>query len=373
MGTGKAQSGLGYLFVDIGIGGAAKAIKTLNSISASFLLTKNSAQQVLKPFVDIGKEALNNSVQIGKMNAMFGFTMQEYQKLVRYFKDHSVSESLIGDLTKMSDQLTKFHKDHINTFSQEQIWAATQLGIEDITKYTGSMEDMLELTSRLQAGVKRLDTNTARMRLSQLGYSPEWLWAFRQQNFDIRDAKTLSDAEVNAGIDLQNKINETINDIHTILQKALLDNAPQITKFLENAVPAAARLLEWLNKHLPKQEKESKEDAINRRLARDVKSYDEGAALYHSYKEFGYSDRDLERKYGKEFVQMYKGSMNPSVPIPGLESCVPTNKTNINNITINNNNQIDANNPEDIAKAIGGMTQMDILKGQFRIQEMLDK
>lgn len=371
MGKGQAQNQLGQLFVDIGLGGVGQTLKGLNSISASFLLTKNAAQQAIKPFVEIGKEALSSSVQIGKMNAMFGFTMQEYQKLVRHFKDHSVSESLIGDLTKMSDQLTKFHKDHINTFSQEQIWAATQLGIEDITKYTGSMEDVLELTSKLQAGVKRLDTNTARMRLSQLGYSPEWLWAFKQQDFDVRDAMTLSNSEVQAGIDLQNEINKTINDIHVILQKALLDNAPMITDFLKNAVPVTIKLLDWLNEHIkPKAPTSSAKERRDERL-KNITSMEQGMQTYEWERMFGASTMDIAKKYGWQFA-LTGGTAGFPTNIGAPEPKYDLRSNNVS-LVVNNTNQIDANNPEEVAKAISGLTQMDILKGQFRIQEMLDK
>ncbi|MBQ2285319.1 MAG: hypothetical protein II244_06610, partial [Clostridia bacterium] len=72
--TGQAQNNLGQLFVDIGVGGLGQTLKALNSVSASFLLTKNAATQAIKPFIDMGKQAANSAVGIGKMAAALGTT-----------------------------------------------------------------------------------------------------------------------------------------------------------------------------------------------------------------------------------------------------------------------------------------------------------
>ena len=56
-----AKNEMGKLFVDIGIGGLGKALKSLNSVSASFLLGKNAAMQfaqtISQPFKEAGNAA----------------------------------------------------------------------------------------------------------------------------------------------------------------------------------------------------------------------------------------------------------------------------------------------------------------------------
>ena len=84
--TGAAQSKLGELFVDIGVGGIGKTLKALNTVSASFLLTKNAAVQITKPFINMGKQALDTAVDVGKLGSTLGIAYKEAYKLKYYFK-----------------------------------------------------------------------------------------------------------------------------------------------------------------------------------------------------------------------------------------------------------------------------------------------
>ena len=77
----KAQTGLGQLFVDIGINGLGKTLKGLNSVAATFLLGKNAANQFAQSIMQPFKEAGNAAVGIGKMSNALATSSMEYQKL----------------------------------------------------------------------------------------------------------------------------------------------------------------------------------------------------------------------------------------------------------------------------------------------------
>ena len=52
-----AKSEVGQLFLDFGATGLGKLVKGLNSLSASFLLAKNGAEQALKPIISMPQNA----------------------------------------------------------------------------------------------------------------------------------------------------------------------------------------------------------------------------------------------------------------------------------------------------------------------------
>ncbi len=54
-GNSGQSKGLGELFVEFGQKGGSGLMKTLNGISAQFLLTKNSAQQAINMVKDFSK------------------------------------------------------------------------------------------------------------------------------------------------------------------------------------------------------------------------------------------------------------------------------------------------------------------------------
>lgn len=53
-----AKNEAGQLFLDFGATGLGKLVKGLNSLSASFLLTKNGAEQALKPIISMSQNAV---------------------------------------------------------------------------------------------------------------------------------------------------------------------------------------------------------------------------------------------------------------------------------------------------------------------------
>lgn len=370
---GKAQSSLGQLFVDIGVNGAGKALKSLNSISASFLLTKNAAQQVISPLVNFGKEAANNAVQIGKMSAMFGFTRSEYQKLVRYFQDHKISEALIGDVTDFSNMFQQFQSG-LSAPTWQQQYAAMKLGMGDLMQYSGDFESVALAISRMQEGVKGLSSHEVRQYLSYLGKSAEWLWAFQQSDFNIRDASALSDQEIEDLIDANEAFTKTVNDVKLIGQRMMADILPKLTIIIDKSGPLIDRfvegtnnLLTWIAKQESKISQESSKD-FNKRMQINplaTSNYVELAKKYGQSKESWDRFNSTNPVLAGEVYSYYKKQLGysginindiPNIINPTTNSVQKMGFGMKSGITVNNTNYITSDSPYTVADDLNGIT-----------------
>ena len=159
---GKATNELGKLFVDIGLGGVGNVLKGLNSISASFLLTKTAAVELTKPFVELGKKSIDNAVKFGQLNATLGISLEKVQQLTTYLEQFKVGEGAIGSLGNIMDMLNRVNMG-LEGIDGNFVTAMTRLGL-DWKKYRGgTFEDMLNLVSDVQEKVKGMDIGKARV------------------------------------------------------------------------------------------------------------------------------------------------------------------------------------------------------------------
>lgn len=222
--TGAAQNKLGELFVDIGVGGVGKTLKSLNSISASFLLTKNAAMQAVKPFINIGKEAMNSAVGIGKMAAALGTTTINAQKLQYYLNKYD-SEGLEGSVASLQNIFTKL-KAGYGGLDGQMAMSMGQLGL-DWQKYSGSFEDTLQfiqdVKDRFQQG--GFSENEKLMHLQNLGLQ-EWKYLFEKKDFDINESLRISDETFKNLQETSESINELKNNVDQ-LKKNVVSNITQ--------------------------------------------------------------------------------------------------------------------------------------------------
>lgn len=210
-GDGKKSTGIGELFVEFGAKGLPTFLKGLNGVSAAFLLGKNAASQFAQTLTKPIKEAGAGAVEIGKLSSALGITMKESMKLQMYFKEHGLSESLLGDLTSISDMLTKVQLG-IGGISGEFAYAMHRMGL-DWTKYDGSMESMIRLTNDVKKATAGMDANTRRVMMKAVGLQPEWSYAFERGDFNLADYKTISDEQVKALIESQEAMNNMSSEI----------------------------------------------------------------------------------------------------------------------------------------------------------------
>lgn len=239
--AGNAQSSLGQLFVDIGVGGVGKTLKALNSVSASFLLTKNAALQAVKPFIDMGKQALNGSVGIGKMAAALGTTKINAQRLSYYLKQFK-SEGLESDVAALQNMFTQIRAGQAGV-SGQMAFSLNQLKL-DWQDYNGTFEDTLKYIQDIKNALKSsgMSKNEQLMHLKNLGLG-QWQYLFEKENFDLTKSLGISDAEIEKNIKADEAINNLKNSIDLLTKKltvTLLDSG-----FFEHMQSLIYKLDKW--------------------------------------------------------------------------------------------------------------------------------
>ena len=227
-GEGKKSNILGELFVEFGVKGFGTMLKSLNAVSASFLLVKNAGQQFAQMLTKPIKESGNAAVEIGKMSSALGITMKEAMKLQLYFKQHNLSEGLLGDLTSISDMLTKVQLG-IGGISGEFAYAMHRMGL-DWTKYDGSMESMIKLTNDVKKATAGMDANTRRVMMKAVGLQPEWSYAFERGDFNLADYKTISDEQVENLIKSQEAMNKMTAEVDQLKMHLMSKLTPAVVK-----------------------------------------------------------------------------------------------------------------------------------------------
>ena len=227
-GDNKKSSGIGELFVEFGVKGFGTMLKSLNAVSASFLLVKNAGQQFAQMLTKPIKESGNAAVEIGKMSSALGITMKEAMKLQLYFKQHNLSEGLLGDLTSISDMLTKVQLG-IGGISGEFAYAMHRMGL-DWTKYDGSMESMIRLTNDVKKATADMDANTRRVMMKAVGLQPEWSYAFERGDFNLADYKTISDEQVENLIKSQEAMNKMTAEVDQLKMHLMSKLTPAVVK-----------------------------------------------------------------------------------------------------------------------------------------------
>lgn len=211
-GENKKSNILGELFVEFGVKGLPTMLKGLNSVSASFLLTKNAAEQFTKPIFNMGKTAGQSAADISKLSTSLGTTAKEIQKFQLYFKKYNLSESLLGDLGATADMLTKVRMG-IGGIDGGFAYAMHRMGL-DWTKYDGSIKSIEKMMHDVDNATKNMDPMERRVLLQSIGWNPEIAHAF-QRGFNLSDALALSDED----IERLQKANEELNDAKSAINK----------------------------------------------------------------------------------------------------------------------------------------------------------
>ena len=229
--AGEAQNKLGELFVDLGVGGVGKTLKALNTVSATFLLTKNTAQQLIKPIVEMGKQSLNSAVEIGKLSASFGTTLIEAQKFAYYLKEKNLSEGLLGDMQNMQNKFTRIMAGFEGVDGQMAM-SMNMLGL-DWQNYDGSAESMMRYVKDVQNAVRGMETNQAKMHLQNLGLgNADWLYAFQRGDFDLNSALGIDEQTLLNMQEASENINELKNNLDQLQKNTVGKAVPWVNKNL---------------------------------------------------------------------------------------------------------------------------------------------
>lgn len=222
----QQSKGIGELFVEFGAKGLPSLLKELNSVSASFLLTKNAAQQFLQPIINAGKQAANSAVGVAKLSSSLGTTYLEAQKLQKYFEKYNLSESLLGDLASTADMLTDVQMG-IGGIDAKFAYAMHRMGLS-WTDYDGSIESMERLMRDVDNATKNWNPIERKAMLRYMKWSPEMAYAF-DRGVKLSDALATPDDAINNLVNSKEAVNEAKQAVKKLTDTALGKVAPAVT------------------------------------------------------------------------------------------------------------------------------------------------
>lgn len=372
----QQSKGIGQLFVEFGAKGLPSLLKGLNTVSASFLLGKNAANQFVQTLTQPAKEAGKTAVEIGKMSNALGISYKEYMKLRAYIKSHSLSEGLIDDISNLQKVFQDFNYG-IGSIPKELSIALERSG-HNITEYSGDFESILRLIKDLERGTQGTDKNYRNQTLRQAGLSSEWGYAF-DRGFDLSKYTTVSDDKVEALI----KSQEAMAKLATETEQLKMH-------LIQKLSPAIANISNWLSKWVNK----GASGELDKPVAN---AYNSGAKILSVSSSMGQSK--ILNKSAKDIAQNIKNGQNPIdalldtvgsyreeisriegqltggaapiVPSFMKNGHIPPNLTSSNmTINVTNENRVNVGSPEDAGKAIGSIskeTLTNIEYNQFQL------
>ena len=189
---GGAKSEAGQLFIDFGASGLGKLVKGLNSLSASFLLTKNGAEQALKPIMSMSQNAGKSVTSWDKLNAVTGISIKQLQRMQAWAELNNVS---FGDMMGQVQTLQK-KLYNLQMGRGGNIAGFSLLGIDprslDLNSPIEALDTILARVSQLAETQPAIAANA----LEELGLSRDLLYAYQQQNTAIDERLMLNDNEI---------------------------------------------------------------------------------------------------------------------------------------------------------------------------------
>nr|DAJ74784.1 MAG TPA: hypothetical protein [Caudoviricetes sp.] len=373
---GAAQNKLGELFVDFTTKGLPSMLKNLNSVSASFLLGKNAANQFVQTLNKPIKEAGQGAVEIGKMSAALGLTKREAMQLQLYFKQHNLSEGLISDLTSVSDMLTKV-KMGIGGISGEFAFAMHKMGLS-WADYDGSMESMIRLTNDVKKATQGMSAQQARVLRQQVGLgNQDWAYAFERGDFNLGDYKTISDKEVDDLIRSQEAISNAAAEFEQLKMH-----------LISKLTPAVETIAGWVGDKSGKGAQGKYDQSVADAAKSTAKTV--GHGLMSTPLGGIITAGTVLTSTGKSIINTYDQAQNnkntntKGIPTGGAapiapdfmmtpQDLAPTNTSNLmqtNNIQITNQNTINGTNANDVKDRIISINENDINYSQYQVSNM---
>lgn len=185
-GNSGQSKGLGELFVEIGQKGGSGLMKTLNGISAQFLLTKNTAQQAIGMVKDFSKNALNTTVSLDKFNAVTGIPVEKLREWDKWAKLNNYStEELLGNIKALQEDLL-----NIQSGKGGNLKGWTLLGLDP---HNFDFHKPEEALSAILKRVKQLEPAVAALAMREIGLSDSLLYFDKQHNNQLEKRLILNE------------------------------------------------------------------------------------------------------------------------------------------------------------------------------------
>ena len=361
-----AKNEAGKLFVDIGIGGIGKALKSLNSVSASFLLGKNAAMQFAQTVSQPFKEAGKGAVEIGKMSNALATTGVEFQKLALYLKNFNMSDALLGDVSKLNDLFYDLSSGYTN-LETSMAEGLRQLKI-DFNDFDGSFASTMKFLDLVQERTANMSLEKRNQILRQIGINRDWgyLW---DKGGRASDYLTISDEQIAKLQSMQEAMNKARETLETIKDKFLAEMAPKITVIADSVTALAQKFVG--NGGIQKTANATTgaiEAIVPNNAGEAALSVLPGVVLARGAAGAvqGWKKSKSQGGVTGPAAPIFSSDITEGASIPPNASGVVQNITN----NINHDITINGDNPEAIANKIGSLSEQDIQYTQYQANNM---
>lgn len=342
-GGSGAQNKLGELFIDFGTKGVGGLLKNLNSVSATFLLGKNAANQFAQTLTKPIKEAGNAAVAAGKLSTQLATSYREAYRLQMYLKQKNTSEGLLSELGALQKTWANFEKGFGDLGQIPTAFSMLGLNVAD---YNSQLESMLRLTDDIRKSIVGLDDVSANQILSLMNLSHEWRY-FWERGGNLKDAALISDETVNKNIQAAEAMARLGTNTQAVKDEIVSKIAPAVIK-ISNSIS------KFEEKFLKGEYDKPIEQAGN-----IVKT--------GGTKVFAHTPFALPAMTGAVIWGAVRRAQGAEVPasIQGTNG-VPSNTTGgTTNIQVINNNNIQGSNAVDIANRVNQKTNESFDYSQF--------
>lgn len=235
---GGAQAKLGELFVDIGSSGLGSLIKGLNTVSASFLLTKNAATQALKPIIQMSQKGAQTVTHYDKLSAVMGLSVKQLRTLDIQARLSNMSfDELVGQLQNLQQQMIAFKT---GRGGKMDAWAMLGISPRDL-----SDRNPMQALDLIMHRAMQLEPQRAAYALRELGISQDLLYFYQQQNKEMDKRSDLNDKEFES-LRKQQRAWNNLKVTTSLVTDKLMANLPVITEFINGIAYTLMKLAPFL-------------------------------------------------------------------------------------------------------------------------------
>ena len=248
----KSSANLGELFVEFGSKGMGGLIKGLNSVSASFLLTKNAGQQMLQPLANMSKQAGQGVIALDKLNSVTGISVKQLYRLRQWTKLNNIDFSdYVGQVHSLQNAIGRMYlgdDSAIQGFSMLGLNPADFNPAKPLENMNKIKKAMLDMYRRGGEGAKFQIS----LALQMLGLSEDLAYAFMNANKQLDERILLNDKELQQIRDLTTETNNLSLTWGNFIDKT-------VAKLSTHLIPMIKEATSLMSKIYSDNDKEKKE------------------------------------------------------------------------------------------------------------------
>lgn len=368
----KNSANLGELFVEFGSKGLGGLIKGLNSVSASFLLTKNAGQQMLQPLANMSKQAGQSVVALDKLNSVTGISVSQLQATKQWATLNNIDFSdYIGQVHSLQNAIAKMY---LGDASSTKGFRMLGLNFADFNP-SKPLENMKQIENAMRRMYKQGGEGAKyqiALALQMLGLNEDLAYSYTRANKQIDQSLLLTDNQNKKLREQQEAWNDLKVASGSFFDK-LISNTGILTSAIEWTTDKFKKLVNFIDSN-----KEKRIDVIINTIhnivnkgAKDISHFSKslGVDLRYGTKEnlqSNYDKMNFLQKGGYKILSFaedminaekkYQKGLNKNIPQPkmlqnknGLPNQISKNTTTNINYDITVNQDIKGSNAQETA------------------------